>query len=193
VRRVCVFCGSSTGNRPSYTAAAAALGQELVRRGIGLVYGGGNIGLMGVVADTVLADGGEVHGVIPDALMAKELGHGDVTELYVVDTMHERKALMAELSDAFVALPGGYGTLEEFAEVLTWTQLGVHDKPCGLLDVDGFFGDLVALFDRMVADGFVRAENRHLVLEAGDPAELLDRLAAWTPPPIPRWADRSDL
>jgi uncharacterized protein (TIGR00730 family) len=145
VRRVCVFCGSNVGARPVYGELAVALGQEIARRGLGLVYGGGDVGLMGVVADACLDAGGDVVGVMPEALVAKEIAHGGLTELRVVASMHERKAAMADLADGFIALPGGFGTLEEFFEVVTWTQLGVHQKPCGLLDVDGYFGPLLAL------------------------------------------------
>ncbi len=190
--RVCVFCGSSAGVRPVYAETAAALARELVDREIGVVYGGGNVGLMGVVADAAMAAGGEVIGVMPDALVAKEIGHTGIADLRVVRSMHERKALMADLADAFVALPGGFGTLEEFCEVLTWTQLGVHRKPCGLLDVDGYYGPLLALFDRGVDEGFIRRENRTLVLTARQPAMLIDRLAAWEPVLIPKWIGRDE-
>ena len=147
MQRICVFCGSQVGRRPLYAAAATALGTLLAQRGIGLVYGGGKIGLMGVVADAALAAGGEVIGVIPERLMNRELGHGGVTDLRVVDSMHERKAMMSELSDGFIALPGGYGTFEEFFEVVTWMQLGIQSKPCGLLNVGGYYDMLLALLD----------------------------------------------
>jgi uncharacterized protein (TIGR00730 family) len=186
VESVCVFCGSSQGAREAYAAAARAIGRELVSRGIRLVYGGARIGLMGVLADTVLGLGGEVIGVIPRGLLERELAHDGLTELRITASMHERKALMGELSDGFVALPGGYGTLEEFAEVLTWAQLGIHDKPCGLLDVDGFFGSLFAFFDHLAGEGFVGAGQRGLVLTGTEPGELLDLIAAWTPPPRAR-------
>jgi uncharacterized protein (TIGR00730 family) len=188
LQRVCVFCGSSMGARPAYAEVAAALGAELAARGVGLVYGGAHVGLMGLVADTCRAAGGEVVGVIPQTLVEAEVAHTGLDDLRVVGSMHERKALMAELSDGFVALPGGLGTLEEFCEVLTWSQLGLHDppKPCGLLDVAGYYAPLLALFDAGVAEGFVRPEHRGLVLSSTGPAELLDALAAWVPPPPTR-------
>jgi uncharacterized protein (TIGR00730 family) len=178
---VCVFCGSSAGARPSYAAMAEALGRELAERGARLVYGGGRVGLMGVVADAALAAGGEVVGVIPQHLMDREVGHPGVTDLRVTSSMHERKALMAELADGFVALPGGFGTLEELAETLTWSQLGLQAKPFGLLDVEGFYEPLLRFLDHTVAERFVAPEHRALVLSGGDPAALLDRLAAWEP------------
>ncbi len=187
MRSLCVFCGSNVGSRPVYVEAAQALGAELVRRGIELVYGGGNVGLMGTVADTVLRAGGRVTGVIPDALVARELAHLGLHSLRVVGSMHERKALMAELSDGFVALPGGYGTFEELCEAITWTQLGLHAKPCGVLNVAGYYDALLALFDRSVQERFVRPENRRLVIDDADPAGLIDALAAWTAPPAAKW------
>lgn len=183
MKRICVFCGSSPGVRPEYADAARATGRALVERGVGLVYGGGRVGLMGVVADAVLAAGGEAIGVIPHSLQAREVGHAGLSQLHVVATMHERKALMADLSDGFVALPGGFGTYEEFFEVLTWSQLGIHPKPCGLLNVAGFYDALLALADHAEAEGFVRSEHRQLVLLERDPGLLLDRLAAFVPPP----------
>jgi uncharacterized protein (TIGR00730 family) len=192
VRRVCVFCGSNVGARPVYGEEAVALGREIAGRGLGLVYGGGNVGLMGVVADACLDAGGEVIGVMPEALVGREIAHSGLSELHVVGSMHERKATMAELADGFVALPGGFGTLEEFFEVVTWTQLGVHQKPCGLLDADGYFEPLLALIERAVADGFIRAQHRDLVLTATEPGELLDRLEAWEPVGLPKWLDRDE-
>jgi uncharacterized protein (TIGR00730 family) len=175
--RLCVFCGSAPGIRPAYLAAARDLGSALAARGIGLVYGGASVGLMGELADAVLAAGGEAIGVIPGRLLDRELAHGSLTELHVVETMHERKALMARLSDAFAVLPGGAGTLDEFFEALTWRQLGLHSKPIGLFDVDGFFGPLLALADHLVDEGFVRAEFRALLIVESEPAALLERLA----------------
>ena len=188
LRRVCVFCGSSEGTRPDYLDAATALGETLAGRGIGLVYGGAHVGLMGRVADACRAAGGEVTGVIPERLVDAEVAHTGLDDLRVVGSMHERKALMADLSDGFVALPGGFGTFEEFCEVVTWSQLGLHPvpKPCGLLDVAGFYAPLVALFDRGVDEGFIRPVHRGLVLSGDDPGALLDDLAAWTPPPVTR-------
>jgi hypothetical protein len=177
VRRICVFCGSSAGARPAYARSARALGELLASRGIDVVYGGGAVGLMGELADAALVAGGKVIGVIPDALVAMEVAHDRLTELHVVRSMHERKALMAELSDAFVALPGGLGTLEELFEVLTWAQLGLHPKPCGLVDVEGFYAPLLACLDHAVVEGFVRPENRALVLDDVDPVRLLSRLS----------------
>ena len=177
LRRVCIFCGSSTGVRPEYRAAAESLATHLARRRVDVVFGGGHVGLMGVVADTTLAHGGHVIGVIPSALVAREIAHHGLPDLRIVSSMHERKALMANLSDAFIALPGGFGTFEEFCEVVTWTQLGLHRKPCGLLNVAGYYDPLVALFDRAVADGFIRAENRGIVVTEADPETLIDRLS----------------
>jgi len=184
--RVCVFCGSAAGARPAYAQAARALAQELVARGLGLVYGGGSVGLMGVLADAALAAGGEVIGVIPRGLATRELAHGGLTELRVVESMHERKALMAALADGFVALPGGLGTLEETLEMVTWTQLGIHQKPVGLLDVEGYFEGLRRMLAHAVREGFVRPQYLGLVLSAATPAALLDAMAAWRPPPGPR-------
>lgn len=189
--RICVFCGSSTGVRPAYAQAAQRLGELMARRGIGLVFGGGCIGLMGVVADAVLAHGGEAIGVIPDGLMQREIGHGGLTQLHVVKSMHERKALMADLSGAFIALPGGYGTLEEFAEIVTWSQLGIQFKPCGLLNIEGYWDGLLEFFDHACEEGFLRPENRQLVLVSSSAEEMLDKLLAWRPPAhVEKWLDR---
>ncbi len=192
LKRVCVFCGSNAGARPEYAEAARAMGTALAERGIGLVYGGGKVGLMGIVADTVLAAGGEAIGVIPEGLLLREVGHAGLTELRVVKSMHERKALMADLADAFVALPGGFGTFEEFCEVLTWSQLGIHQKGCGLLNAAGYYAGLLALFDHAAAEGFLPPAHRALVLEDTDPARLLDRLADFTPPTVRKWIDRDE-
>jgi uncharacterized protein (TIGR00730 family) len=178
LRRVCIFCGSSTGVRPEYRAAAEEIAVQLAKRNVGIVFGGGCIGLMGVVADTALAHGAHVIGVIPSAMVAREIAHRGLPDLRVVASMHERKALMASLSDAFIALPGGFGTFEEFCEVVTWTQLGLHRKPCGLLNVAGYYDPLVGLFDRAVADGFIRPENRQIVVADSDPEALIERLVA---------------
>jgi uncharacterized protein (TIGR00730 family) len=190
MKRLCVFCGSSTGGRPEYVAAALELAGELVRRGVGLVYGGGNVGLMGVLADAMLEAGGEVIGVIPEHLMAWEVGHKGLTELHVVSSMHARKAQMADLADAFIALPGGFGTLEEFCEAVTWTQLGLHAKPCGLLNVCGFYSPLLTMFDRLVQERFLRPENRSLVLSRETPAELLQAFEEWRPVPVKKLLGR---
>lgn len=190
--RFCVFCGSSVGARPSYTAAAKTLGELMARRGIGLVFGGGCIGLMGAIADSVLAHGGEAIGVIPDGLMRREIGHRGVTQLHVVESMHQRKALMADLSDAFIALPGGYGTLEEFAEIVTWSQLGIQQKPCALLNIEGYWDGLLAFLNHAVSEDFVRPENRDLILVASSPEEILEKISLWRPPAhVERWLDRA--
>ena len=176
MRRICIFCGSQVGTNGLYRQAATALGQLLVRHGYGLVYGGGHVGLMGVIADAVLASGGEVIGVIPESMVARELAHTGLTQLQVVPGMHARKARMAELADAFIALPGGYGTFEELFEVITWAQLGMHRKPIGLLNVAGYFNALKALVDQAIAEGFIRPEHRHLLTMADDANTLLEML-----------------
>ncbi len=190
--RVCVFCGSNTGFSPVYRQAAERLAREMVARGIGLVFGGGCVGLMGVVADAVLSAGGHAIGVIPEALVAREVAHRGLPDLRIVASMHERKALMAELSDAFVALPGGFGTFEEFCEVVTWTQLGLHRKRCGLLNVEGFYDPLLALVERAIAEGFIRPDNRSILLADEDAARLLDRLAEPLPVLGPKWLRNAD-
>jgi uncharacterized protein (TIGR00730 family) len=184
---VCVFCGSSSGVRASYGEAARTFGELLAQAGIGLVYGGAQVGLMGVVADAVLARGGEVIGVIPNGLVAREVAHRGLSDLRVVSSMHERKALMAELSDAFVALPGGIGTLEELFEVWTWAQLGIHTKPCALLNVDGFYDSLAGFLDHVVDQGFLRANQREMLIVERDPAALLQRFADYQHPEAPKW------
>jgi uncharacterized protein (TIGR00730 family) len=187
--RVCVYAGSNPGTDPAYAEATRALGAELAERGIGLVYGGGKVGLMGVVADTVLAAGGEAIGVMPQALIDREIGHAGLTELKVVSSMHERKAEMAELADAFIALPGGIGTLEELVEVYTWSQLGIHEKACGLLNVRGYYNGLVEFLDHAAGEGFLRPQHRAVLSVAADPAELLDALAAYEPPRVAKWLE----
>ena len=186
---VCVFCGSRDGNDPAYLAAAMETGTAIARRGWKLVYGGGHVGLMGALADAALAEGGEVIGVMPRALLTREVAHPDITRLHLVTSMHRRKALMSSLSDGFLTLPGGYGTLEEFFETLTWAQLGLHTKPCALLDVIGFWNPLLAMVDNQIAGGFVPVEHRRVILTGGDPNEILDRMAAYIPPgsidPVP--------
>lgn len=190
LRRVCVFCGSSPGARPGFAEAARALAGALVERGAGLVYGGGRVGLMGVLADAVLARGGEVVGVIPRSLLDAEVGHAGLTELVVVDTLFARKERMMALSDAFVTLPGGVGTLDELFEVLTWLQLGYHDKPCGLLQVEGYYAPLLRFLDGLVEERFLRPEHRELLVSADEAGTLLDRLAAWRAPRLDKWLDR---
>ena len=187
LKRVCVFCGSSSGADPAYRQAAEALGRALVGRGLGLVFGGGHVGLMGALADAVLVEGGEAIGVIPRGLQERELGHRGLSQLRVVGSMHERKAAMAELADAFLALPGGMGTLEETTEVLTWAQLGIHQKPVGLLDVRSYWRALLAFLDHAVESGFLRPEHRALLLVEREPEALLDRLGAWRAPPARPW------
>jgi hypothetical protein len=190
MKRICVFCGSSPGARPEYAEQARLLGLAIAGRGLGLVYGGGSVGLMGVIADAALAAGGEVDGVIPDRLKERELDHRSLTRMHVVGSMHERKALMSDLSDAFVAMPGGMGTLEELSEVLTWSQLGLHAKPVGLLDVDGYYDHLCAFFDHAVRERFLRPEHRRILLCDAEPEVLIDRLLAWRPTPQEKWLDR---
>jgi len=193
MKAVCVFCGSSGGLRDTYAKAARRMGAEVSRRGIRLIYGGGKVGLMGEVAGAALAGGGEVVGVIPRALLEKEISHEGISELHVVGSMHERKKLMADLSDGFVALPGGYGTFEEFLEVLSWAQLSIHEKPCGLLDVDGFYEPLSALFDKAVEEGFVQPGHRSLVLKEEDPGRLLDVMDRYEPPETKKWIGPREL
>ncbi len=185
--RLCVFCGSSAGARPDYAEAAAALGTEIARRGIGLVYGGAKVGLMGIIADAVLAEGGEVVGVIPEALVERELAHPRLTRLERVATMHARKARMADLASGFIALPGGLGTLEELFEVWTCAQLGHHAKPCAVLDVAGYYSGLGTFLDTMVTEGFVREGHRSMLIAESDPAVLLDRIADYRPPTLVKW------
>ncbi len=192
MKRICVFCGSNAGSNPIYRDEAEKLGRLLAARGIELVYGGGNIGLMGAVADACLAAGGTVIGIIPEALMGKEVAgrpvdHRALTRLEVVDSMHTRKARMAELADGFIALPGGFGTFEEFCEVLTWGQLGFHVKPMGLLNVNGFYDPLLALFEQAVGEGFLRQQNRAMALADTDLERLLDAMAAYRPEPVSKW------
>lgn len=187
MKSVCVFCASSVGNEPVYSEVASKLATVVAERGIRLVYGGGRVGLMGVLADATLAAGGEVVGVIPVSLQEREIAHTGLTELHVTGSMHERKALMERLSAGFIALPGGFGTLDELCEIVTWSQLGYHAKPVGMLDVNGYFDALRAFFDHAVASGFVRSDHRRLILEANSPDELLDQMAAWQPTAAVKW------
>lgn len=187
MNRICVFCGSSPGRNGAYRDAAEALGRLLAREGIGLVYGGASVGLMGAVADAALAAGGEVTGVIPRALKAKEIAHPGLSALHVVETMHERKALMVELSDGFIALPGGMGTFDEFFEVVTWAQLGIHAKPLGLLNVAGYYDRLAAFLDHTVAEGFVRGDHREMIAMEESPEALLERLRTRRTPVVEKW------
>lgn len=190
MKSVCVFCGSSSGANPAYAAAARELGRELAARRLALVYGGGRVGLMGAVASAALAAGGSVVGVIPHALALREVAQEDCTELVVVDTMHERKALMADRADAFAALPGGYGTCDELFEIITWSQLGIHRKPVAMLNVNGFFTPLLLWLDHVVAEGLLKPKHRELLLVADAVPQLLDLLAAWNPPePTTKWVE----
>jgi uncharacterized protein (TIGR00730 family) len=189
---VAVYCGSNPGNSPVFAEAAAALGRTLAERGAALVYGGGHVGLMGAVADAVVAGGGQAHGVITRALQEREIAHHGLTSLRVVETMHERKAAMADAADAFIMLPGGYGTLDEFFEMLTWAQLGIHRKPCGIVDVAGYFGPLRTFIDGAVAAGFIRPAHRDMVQVDSDSGRLLDAMAAWEPPAVSKWLDSAE-
>lgn len=190
IASLCVYCGSAAGGSPAFADAARALGRELVRRDIGLVYGGGNVGLMGAIADEVMANGGRATGVIPEALMKREVGHHGLTELHVVRDMHERKAMMAELADGFIAMPGGFGTLEELFEVTTWAQLGLHQKPIGLLNVNGFYDGLTGFASHLVAEGFVRPDHARLLMHAPDAAGLLDQFERYVPNIKVKWLER---
>lgn len=191
ISNVCVFCGSSEGRDPVYAKAARAMGRSLAVHGYGLVYGGGRIGLMGEIARAVLGAGGEAVGVIPEALLKREVGHGALTRLEVVNSMHERKARMAELSDGFIAMPGGFGTFEEWFEIITWAQLGIHDKPCVLLNVNGYFDPLLEMIERSVAEGFIRSVHRELFAVAATADEALDCIATMQPEPGERWLSSS--
>jgi hypothetical protein len=193
MERICVFCGSSPGARPAYREATEELARVLVEQGIGVVYGGGGVGLMGVLADEVLRAGGEITGVIPRSLVEREIAHAGVADMRVVESMHERKALMAELSDAFVALPGGIGTLEELFEVYTWAQLGLHRKPCALLNVEGYYDGVADFLAHAVEERFLRDATRELLMVERDPAALLDRLRGFEPESVvPKWIDREE-
>nr|WP_199064303.1 TIGR00730 family Rossman fold protein [Chromobacterium sp. ASV5] len=192
MKSICLFCGSNKGAKPEYVAAAERFGRTLAEQGIALVYGGGNVGLMGVAADAALAAGGRVIGVIPEFLQAKEVGHKGLSELHVTQTMHQRKALMAELSDGFIALPGGFGTFDELFEILTWAQLSVHSKPVGLLDSAGFYQPLYAMIKHAVAEGFVPTGNLNLFSVDADLDALLDSMRRYQPQPVPKWLDLAE-
>ena len=191
-KNICVYCGSSPGRQEAYASAARALAAALVDRNLGLVYGGASIGIMGMVADAVLELGGQAVGVIPQALARKEVAHANLTELHVTRSMHERKTLMAELSDGFIAMPGGIGTLEEIFEIWTWAQLGFHGKPCGLLNVAGYFDSLITFLDHATAEQFVRRPHRSLLIVEQDPEALLDRFGQYVPPTAQKWVDKGD-
>ncbi len=188
--RVCVFCGGNPGKRPAYAKAARELGENLAKSGLGLVYGGAHVGLMGLVADAALAAGGKVFGVLPSFLAEKELAHLGLSELLLVDSMNERKQKMADRADAFIAMPGGFGTLDELFEMLTWSQLGLHDKPCALLNVDGFFDGLISFLDRAVDDRLLKPEYRAMLLVEPDPARIVATLKSYRPPRVEKWLDR---
>jgi uncharacterized protein (TIGR00730 family) len=192
LKSICVFAGSNGGTRDEYLVAARELGRVLARRQLRLVYGGARVGLMGALADAALSQDGRVIGVMPQALVAKEVAHQGLTELRVVESMHERKAMMGELADGFVALPGGWGTLEEFFEVLTWGQLGLHQKPCGLLNVHGYFDGLLAFVDHSIDEGFVRREYRPMICVSDSPDDLLDAMAAYKAPVVRKWIERTE-
>ena len=193
IKKICVYCGSSPGKDPAYSLAAKSLANELCKRDIGLVYGGAAVGVMGVVADAVLAGGGEVIGVIPKSLAVKELAHDQLSELHVVASMHERKAMMAELSDGFIALPGGWGTLEEIFEILTWAQLGFHDKPCGLLNIEAYYDGLIGFLENAFEQEFVNQLYRPMLMTGRDPARLLDQFATYQAPKVRKWMGEDEL
>ena len=193
MKSLCVYCGASPGHSPAYTIAAKQLAVTLVNQDIALVYGGGNVGLMGVIADEVLALGGKVTGVIPQALVDKEVGHTRLTQLHIVDNMHQRKAIMAELSDGFIAMPGGIGTLEELFEVMTWAQLGFHQKPIGLLNVSGFYDGLLHFLEHTRQQGFLRASHLDILLSSPEPNDLLQQLKTYVPVTTRKWVDDKDL
>ncbi len=193
MRRICVFCGASPGARPEYAQATTELARLLTSEGIGVVYGGGGVGLMGVLADAVLAEGGEIIGVIPRALLDREIAHRDVADMRVVASMHERKALMAELADAFIALPGGLGTMEELFEVYTWAQLGLHRKPCALLNVEGYYDGVASFLSHAVEERFLREEHRDMLMVESQPGPLIERLRGFEPDStLPKWIDREE-
>lgn len=187
IQRLCVFCGSSSGNRPIYAEAAAQLGRDLAKSKIALIFGGGRVGLMGILADSVLSAGGQAIGVMPRALVEKEIAHTSLTELHVVESMHQRKALMADLADAFLLLPGGFGSWEEFCEVLTWLQLGIHRKPCAILNVAGYYNGLLLLADHAIAEGFLRPAHQKMVIVADHPRAALSHLASASIPSEVKW------
>lgn len=193
IKRICVYCGSSPGKNPAYTVAATSLAKSMCQRGIGLVYGGAAIGVMGAVANAVLEAGGEAIGVIPSSLAVKEVAHDNLTELHVVASMHERKAMMAELADGFIALPGGWGTLEEIFEILTWAQLGFHAKPCGLLNIEGYYDDLIRFLENSFEQQFVNPLCRPMLMKANEPVELLDQFAGYHAPKVRKWMGEDEL
>ncbi|MFV0388297.1 MAG: TIGR00730 family Rossman fold protein [Pyrinomonadaceae bacterium] len=192
MKRVCVFCGSNMGLKPIYAESAKKLGKALVERNLELVYGGGRVGLMGVIAETVLELGGTAIGIIPESLAKKEIAYHGLNELIVVESMHKRKAMMEEFSDGFIALPGGFGTFEELCEMVTWGQLGFHRKPCGILNIDGFYDPLIQLFDESTSEGFIRSEHRETVLIEAEPEKILLQMEEYIPPVLPKWLDKDE-
>jgi uncharacterized protein (TIGR00730 family) len=192
INNICIYCGSSAGSKPDYATSAQVLAKELVRRNIGLIYGGSNVGIMAVVANSVLEIGGKAIGVIPEALVSKELAHRGLTKLHVTKSMHERKSLMAELADGFVALPGGIGTMEEIFEMWTWAQLGFHQKPCGLLNVSGYFDKLGEFLDHMVQEQFVKLPHREMLIIESEPAKIIDRFQQYVPPIVAKWITQTE-
>jgi uncharacterized protein (TIGR00730 family) len=193
MKSICVFCGSSSGNNPIYPAAAKHLGDELVRQDLSLVYGGASVGLMGIIADSVLKAGGQVFGVIPKMLESREIAHQNLTKLYVVDSMHERKQIMFDLSDGFITLPGGLGSIEEICEVLTWGQLGLHKKPCGFLNISNFFNPLISQFERCVQDGMMKEEYREMILLDNSPVGLIQKLRSYQAPDIEKLMSKKQI
>ena len=193
IRKICVYCGSSPGKNPAFSVAACSLAKAMCERGIGLVYGGAAVGVMGALANAVLEAGGEAIGVIPRSLAVKEVAHAKLTELHVVSSMHDRKAMMAELADGFIALPGGWGTLEEIFEILTWAQLGFHEKPCGLLNIEGYYDGLIDFLDNAIEQQFVREVCRPMLMTAREPVELLDRFAGYRAPRVRKWMAEDEL
>jgi len=193
IKRICVYCGSSPGRNPAFSLAAASLAEAMCERGIGLVYGGAAVGVMGALANAVLEAGGDVIGVIPKSLAIKEVAHDKLTQLHVVSSMHERKAMMAELADGFIALPGGWGTLEEIFEILTWAQLGFHEKPCGLLNIEGYYDGLIGFLDNAIEQQFVREVCRPMLMTATEPVGLLDRFEGYRAPKVRKWMAEDEL
>lgn len=192
MQRVCVFCGSSPGLGDDYLDAARELGRMLAGRGLGVVYGGAKVGMMGAIADAALGAGGEVIGVMPEGLIRLEIAHRGLTALHEVNSMHERKALMADLADGFIAMPGGFGTLDEFCEILTWAQLGLHEKPCGLLNVNGYYNAMLAFLDHAVSQQLLKGPHRNMILNESDPHLLLDRMGAYRPVHLQKWITRAE-
>ncbi len=193
MKSICVFCGSNPGNDPAYLEAATSAGLYLAKNNIGLVFGGGRVGLMGRIADTVMENGGRVTGIIPRDLAEKEVAHENLTELHIVGSMHQRKAMMAKLSDGFIAMPGGFGTFEEICEVITWTQLGFQDKPCGILNMNGYYDPMIRLFDKAVSEGFIREMHRELVIVGEEIESLVEAMGRFKPMNLEKWIDKDTI